>query len=421
MSVSISSISSARLGAAACSFQSLSSFKVASSFCTWRASGGGTSGSATSFSSSARRSPDARPVPPSRSAPWALPISALISRSASASAADFSAHALSLPPRAARPARPPPGRPLRAGAPIRSRQGALPARARLRARHFQPPLPPAGAIRSRCSAMIVSQRSMARAARSRTSAGASAGQRLPSRMEMPESRLVNGVVDTVAVPLERLAGAQGVAQSFGDLPLLGVERVAFLPDDLVNALVLAAQLLEQPFELRGVRHGLRRELPDAARGPLEDQLGPALGILDRGECAGQRTGIRCNTPQRPAGRTRWRGPRATPRSRAIPHRPAPRAAVARSARAPATRRPNRSAPIPASAAESARGPSSLRIAAARCASSPSPSAVASGPGATPVAGAAIGSAGAAASGGALPNRRDSGLARCLNRMEKCLC
>ena len=126
-------------------------------------------------------------------------------------------------------------------------------------------------------------------------------QALPSRMEMPESRLVNRVVDPVTVPLEGLTGAQGVAQGFGDLPLLGVERIAFLPDDLVDAFVLAAQLFEESFELRRVRHGLRRELTDAARGPLEDELGPALRILDRSECSGQRTRITAITRNRQEG------------------------------------------------------------------------------------------------------------------------
>src|SRR6202453_3679286 len=65
--------------------------------------------------------------------------------------------------------------------------------------------------------------------------------------------------------------------------------------------------------------------------------------------------------------------------------------------------------------------SSLRMAAARCASSPAPSAVAMRRRGAAESSAAIGSAGAAASGGGLPKRRDSGFARCLNRMEECLC
>ena len=74
-------------------------------------------------------------------------------------------------------------------------------------------------------------------------------QRLPSRLEMPERRLVNRIVDPMTVPLERLAGAHGLAAGLLDPLRLGIECVAFLPDDLVDALVLAAQLLDQPSEL----------------------------------------------------------------------------------------------------------------------------------------------------------------------------
>ena len=80
-----------------------------------------------------------------------------------------------------------------------------------------------------------------------------------------------------------LAGADGIAAGLVDPPFCGIERVAFLSDDLVDALVLAAQLRQKPLEFGGVRYRLRRELTDVARGTVQDDSSPVLGTLDRGE------------------------------------------------------------------------------------------------------------------------------------------
>ena len=230
-------------------------------------------------------------MPPSRSAAWALPMSALISRRASASAADFSARAFSSASRRAAASA------ASRAAVSRTRADSSSARrSRLLAGRFtRPPAHDARRLQARgvarCSAMISSQRSMARDARDLKLRGRLRRERLPARMEVPEGRLIDRVVDAMTVPLEGFAGGDGVAPALFDPLLLGMERVALLPDDLVDALVLAAQLLHEASELRGIRHGLRRELPDAARGTVQHEPCDSLRVIDGGERAGQPLGV----------------------------------------------------------------------------------------------------------------------------------
>ena len=116
-------------------------------------------------------------------------------------------------------------------------------------------------------------------------------QRLPALVKVLERRLVDGLVSPVRVPLERLASADGIAARFLERLLLGVQRVALLTDDPVDVLVLAMQqLLQELPQLHRIRHRLRRELADAARGAVEDERS-ALRDIDRGENARQTLGI----------------------------------------------------------------------------------------------------------------------------------
>ena len=117
------------------------------------------------------------------------------------------------------------------------------------------------------------------------------GEGLPARMKVPERGLIDRVVDPMTVPLEGLACADAVAAGLFDALRIGIERPVLLPDDLVDALVLAAQLLHEALELRGIRYGMRRELPDAARGAVQDKSCDSFGVVDGGERARQAPGV----------------------------------------------------------------------------------------------------------------------------------
>jgi hypothetical protein len=71
----------------------------------------------------------------------------------------------------------------------------------------------------------------------------------------------------------------------------GTQHVALLLDDLVDALVLLAHLLDELLELRGIFNALRRELPYTAGGALDDQPRDPLRIVDQVERVGQVSGI----------------------------------------------------------------------------------------------------------------------------------
>ncbi len=96
-------------------------------------------------------------------------------------------------------------------------------------------------------------------------------ERLPLSFELPQGRGVQDVVNSVTVPFERCAQGVDGALFLRNTLLLGAQRIALLLDDLVDALVLAAQLPKQLFQFRGVLHGLRRELSYAAGGAFHDQ------------------------------------------------------------------------------------------------------------------------------------------------------
>ena len=63
----------------------------------------------------------------------------------------------------------------------------------------------------------------------------------------------------MTVAFERCAERIDIDFDLRDPLLFGAQGIAFLLDDLVDALVLAANLLEQLLELRGIFNGLRRE------------------------------------------------------------------------------------------------------------------------------------------------------------------
>ena len=317
MSDSISWMSSARLGATACSFQALSSPSDVSIFCTWRETErrhGRERGQLLLESPPQSRGAARGPLA-ERGVCLADECVDLAQRRASAAA--VAARAASSASRRAAVSAASRSASSRVRADSSSARRAASTRSASRAIRAAASAASC-AMRCWCSAMISSQRSMARAARLRKSGAACVCERLPARVEVPQGRLVNRLIDPVRVPLKRLAGADGIAAAFSTRLLLGIERVAFLANDLVDVLVLAVQLLHELPELGGIRHRLRRELADAARGTGEHERS-ALRLVDRGESAGQPLGV--------AGISRHgeeggdvHGRRTAPRNRGIPHR-----------------------------------------------------------------------------------------------------
>ncbi len=120
----------------------------------------------------------------------------------------------------------------------------------------------------------------------------------PPGLELLERRHVNWVIDAMTVPLERRAKRMEVALDLRDPLIFGTQRIAFLLDDLVDALVLAAQLLEQLLELGGIVKALGRKLPDAARGTFGDQPRDSMRVVDQGESAGQAISIAAESRHR---------------------------------------------------------------------------------------------------------------------------
>src|ERR1700693_4197460 len=99
----------------------------------------------------------------------------------------------------------------------------------------------------------------------------------------------------MTVSLERRAKRRDIARDLRDPLLLGAQYVALLLDDLVDALVLAANLFEEPREFRGIFNALRRELPYAAGRALDGQVRPALRVVDRAHHLGKVVGIAAKT------------------------------------------------------------------------------------------------------------------------------
>src|ERR1700722_15951395 len=87
----------------------------------------------------------------------------------------------------------------------------------------------------------------------------------------------------MTVSLERRAERSDLARDLRNPLLLGAQHIALLLDDLIDALVLAADLLEEPCEFRGILDALRRELPYAARRAIDDEARHLFRIVDRGQ------------------------------------------------------------------------------------------------------------------------------------------
>ncbi len=87
----------------------------------------------------------------------------------------------------------------------------------------------------------------------------------------------------MTVSLERRTERSRIACDLRNPLLLGAQHITLLLDDLVDALVLAADLLEESREFRGILDALRRELSYAARRALDDEARHSLRIVDRGQ------------------------------------------------------------------------------------------------------------------------------------------
>ncbi len=87
------------------------------------------------------------------------------------------------------------------------------------------------------------------------------GKRAPPILELFKGRWVKSVIGPMAVPLERLAERIDLARNLRRLPILSVQRIALLLEDLVDTLVLATNLFEKLPELHGIFNDLRRQLP----------------------------------------------------------------------------------------------------------------------------------------------------------------
>jgi len=70
-----------------------------------------------------------------------------------------------------------------------------------------------------------------------------------------------------------------------------LQRIAFLLDDSVGALVLVTRLLEQLLEFFGIVDDVRCGLAHAARRTLRDQPGEGARITDDTQHLGQMPGI----------------------------------------------------------------------------------------------------------------------------------
>src|ERR1700678_1529045 len=108
-------------------------------------------------------------------------------------------------------------------------------------------------------------------------------ERCPLRLELPQGGGIEYVVDTMTVAFERCAERIDIDLNLRDPLLFGTQGIAFLLDDLVDALVLAAKLLEQLLELRGIFNGLRCELPYTAGRALDDQRRHPIWVIDQGK------------------------------------------------------------------------------------------------------------------------------------------
>ena len=117
------------------------------------------------------------------------------------------------------------------------------------------------------------------------------GQSLPAGFEVLEPGCVLRVVSPVTVPFQRGASRSDLVADLFRLAILGVQRIAFLLEDLVDTLVFVADLRQQLPELRRIADRFGRQLPQSARRTFHDEHCDLRRILDRGQCLRQATGV----------------------------------------------------------------------------------------------------------------------------------
>src|ERR1700676_979391 len=100
---------------------------------------------------------------------------------------------------------------------------------------------------------------------------------------MRERRGVKRVVSPLAKPLERSAKCLDLVLDFLRLAILGVQRIALLLEDLVNAFVLVADSREKLPELLRIVYPLGRQLPQSTRRAFHDELCKLRRIAYRGK------------------------------------------------------------------------------------------------------------------------------------------
>ena len=129
-------------------------------------------------------------------------------------------------------------------------------------------------------------------------------QRAPARLQRLERRGIERPVLPSGMLLEQFAKLCRFTSGLFGPALLGKQRVAFLPDDLVDRLVLAADPRQQIVQLPGVEDGLSGGLPDPDRRAFRHQPGQHGGVVDTGEHlvqAGRVAAQRCHRQRlRPA-------------------------------------------------------------------------------------------------------------------------
>ncbi len=116
-------------------------------------------------------------------------------------------------------------------------------------------------------------------------------KRAPPSIELLKGGCVKSVIDPMAVPLERRAELTDLARSLRRLPILRMQRIALLLEDLVDILVLATNLFQKLSELRWIFNRLRRQLPQSTRRTFHDELRDLSRIIDRGKRLWQATGV----------------------------------------------------------------------------------------------------------------------------------
>ena len=106
--------------------------------------------------------------------------------------------------------------------------------------------------------------------------------RSPARFEVLKSRRVKWVIETQTQSFQRHAVCNDFTFQLCDPLLLSAQPVPLVLDDLIGALVLAANLLEKPLKHLGIFNALRSQLPQRAGGTLQYEFCQLLWIVAGG-------------------------------------------------------------------------------------------------------------------------------------------